>query len=96
MGECPHLCLGSPSPCPGSHDLIRGSSFHPTPQSCPLSTRSCLVAYVKAELSQRLRLSVVFYEMLAYGRVGTVVTEAGPEHLQLLECLLQESERADG
>lgn len=47
------------------------------------------VAYVKAELSQRLRLSVVFYEMLVYGRVGTVVTEAGPEHLQLLECLLQ-------
>lgn len=34
--------------------------------------------------------------MLVYGKVGTVVTEAGPEHLQLLECLFQESERADG
>lgn len=41
------------------------------------------VAYIKAELSQRLRLSVVFCEMLVYGKVGTVVTEAGPEHLQL-------------
>lgn len=38
---------------------------------------------------------MVFSGMLIHDKVGNSVIEAGPGHLQLLECLLQEWERVD-